>query len=82
MKAEKRKQSTTPDAIGSSSELAMAFNASCCDQTDEAVQHHYVPLPPTETGRKRHAAHQLKAPKFAQETVTCKQSQHTELYLG
>ncbi|MBL4885586.1 MAG: hypothetical protein JKY95_13770 [Planctomycetaceae bacterium] len=42
----------------------------------------YVPLPPTETGHKRHDAHQLQAPNFLNNRPEYSQSQHSEMYLG
>ncbi len=70
-------------AIGkNSAKFFSEFDASSCDQPDQMELPHFVPLPPTETGRKRHAAHQLKAPKFTHDLADSKQSQYTEMYLG
>ena len=49
---------------------------------DFLMQHLYVPLVPTETGRRRHAAHQMQAPKFMQVVTDPLQAQHSDMYFG
>jgi len=82
MKDINSKQADDTTTAQTSTEFVADFNASSCEQPEETMQHHFIPLPPTETGRRRHAAHQLKAPKFTQNVVSSKQSQHTEMYFG
>jgi len=82
MKDFNSKQVDETTTAGISTEFVADFNASSCKHSEEMMQPHFVPLPPTETGRKRHAAHQLKAPKFTQNLVNSKQSQYTEMYFG
>ncbi len=62
--------------------IEVDFHACCCEQPDEMAQSQFVPLPPTETGRRRHPAHQMKAPKFAHDAISNKTSEHTEMYFG
>ncbi len=76
------KQADDTTTAGIPTEFVANFNASSCRHPEEMTQPHFVPLPPTETGRRRHAAHQLKAPKFMQNLVSSKQSQYTEMYFG
>ncbi len=82
MKEFNSKQADDTTTAGIPTEYVVDFNASSCRHPEEMMQTHFVPLPPTETGRRRHPAHQMKAPKFTQNVVSSKQSQHTEMYFG
>lgn len=65
-----------------SDDIVSNDDASSADRSSEIAQVQFVPLLPTESGRKRHEAHQLKAPRFSQNVIEHQQSQYTEMYLG
>ena len=63
-------------------EILTEFDVSSSEQQEYVTQENYVPLHPTETGRKRHDAHQMRTPKFMEPHVESQQTQHSEIYLG
>ena len=79
-KTVEKNQPTTTQATPP--EIDLNYNSSSPALQEYSTQIDYVPLLPTETGRKRHDAHQLNAPNHIEETSKNLQDEHPEIYLG